>query len=313
MPVHYDGAAPYRYSNSLSICLAAAGCDEPGLCEPGFLESLTTMPFGKQYLRSASGSIGMFVPNGSDPDTGLTRALDALGWDCDDTIGGDAASALERLRRAVASGPALLGPVEIGYLGYDRAASSSPIGDRFMVAIGMEDDTLLVHDPAGYPCGIISWEQFCSAWRAEGIAYRRGPYTLRHEFRRVSALCRRAMVARTIPLARQNAIRRSDQGALRGAEALRCLAEDLCGKVSERVRGHLVWFALPLAARRCLDGARFLGEAYLPELAGNFECQARLFERMQSDAVARRWSAVAGAMMRLGDLEEQFVERIRAL
>jgi hypothetical protein len=313
MAVRYTGAGPYCYSNSLSMCLAAAGCDDPGICEPGFLECLTTMPFGKQYLRTTSGSIGVFFPDGSDPDTGLTRALDALGWDCDDTLGGDAASALGRLRRAVASGPALVGPLEMGYLGYNPATSNSPIGDHFLVAIGMEDDTLLVHDPAGYPCAIISWDQFCSAWRADGIAYRRGPYTLRHGFRRVREVKRDMMVQQSIPLVRQNAMRRSDEGVLRGAEALRSFAYDLRGKVPERVRGHLVWFALPLGARRCLDGSGFLVEAGLPDLARNFELQARLFGRMHTDAVARRWGAVIDAMTQLGDLEEQFTEGVRTL
>ncbi len=313
MPAQQTDAAPYCYSNSLSMCLAAAGCDDPGICEPGFLECLSTMPFGRQYLRSTSGSIGTFLPDGSDPDTGVTRALDALGWDCDDAAGGDAVLAVRRLRQAVASGPALLGPIEIGHLGDYPTAGNSPTSGRFMVAIAMEDDTLLVHDPADYQCVVISWEKFCAAWRADGIAYGRGPYPLRHGFRRVRAMSRRAMVQRTIPLVRQNAMRRSDRGVLRGAEAARCFAEDLRGKVPERVRGHLVWFALPLGERRCRDGSRFLGEAGLPELAGNFDLQARLLGRMQTDAIARRWNSVADAMMRLGDLDERFAERMRAL
>jgi hypothetical protein len=249
MPIQYSGAGPYCYSNSLSMCLVAAGCDNPGISDPGFLECLTTMPFGKQYFRSSGGPIGRFYPDGSDPDTGLARALDALGWDCDDSVGGDAASALGRLRYAVSSGPALLGPIEMGYLGYNPATSNSAMGDHFIVALGMEGDTLLVHDPAGYPCAVISWDQFCNAWRAEGIAYRRGPYTMRHEFRRIRDVSRETMVQRTIPLVRQNVMRPSDEGVLRGAEAARCFARDLRAEVPASVRGHLVWFALPLGAR----------------------------------------------------------------
>jgi hypothetical protein len=51
----------------------------------------------------------------------------------------------------------------------------------------------------------------------------------------------------------------------------------------------------------------------LHDVAQNFEFQARLFGRMQTDAVARRWNAVADAMMWLGDLDERFAERMRAL
>jgi hypothetical protein len=201
----------------------------------------------------------------------------------------------------------------MGYLGYNPATSNSPMGDHFLVAIGMDGDTLLVHDPAGYPCAVISWDQFCAAWRAEGIAYRRGTYTLRNDFRRVREMSRAMMLRHTLPLARQNALRRSDETAIRGPEAVRRFAQDLRGKVGERIRAHLVWFALPLGARRCLDGARFLAEAGLARLAENFELQARLLGRTQSDAVARRWDSVAGAMLHLADLEEQFVEGIRAL
>jgi hypothetical protein len=187
------------------------------------------------------------------------------------------------------------------------------MGDHFIVAIGMDGDTLFVHDPAGYPCAMISWEQFCTAWRADGISYRRGPYTMRHDFRRVRDIGREAMIQRTIPLMRQNVMRASGHEVLRGADALRTFAGDLRGRVPERVRGHLVWFALPLGARRCLDGAQFLAEAGLEGPAGNYQRQARLLGQMQSDAVARRWDAVADAMMQLGDLEEQFASLVRAI
>ena len=62
------------------MCLGAAGFDAvPG---PGFLECLTTMPFGAGYIRLEQGALPLLSPVTVDPDAGLTRALAALGWTC---------------------------------------------------------------------------------------------------------------------------------------------------------------------------------------------------------------------------------------
>jgi hypothetical protein len=100
------------------MCLLAAGFAAGELPEPGFLECLTTMPFGSMYLRLDDGPMFFPSPCVTSPDDGLDRALDALGWSCELWCGAEGTSgaeAHERLRGALATGPVLVGPVDLGY------------------------------------------------------------------------------------------------------------------------------------------------------------------------------------------------------
>jgi hypothetical protein len=47
----YTGNGAYCYANSLYMALREAGAAADELPEPGFIECLTTMPFGTLYLR----------------------------------------------------------------------------------------------------------------------------------------------------------------------------------------------------------------------------------------------------------------------
>jgi len=47
----YTGNGAYGYSNSVYMALRESGAAAAELPEPGFIECLTTMPFGTLYLR----------------------------------------------------------------------------------------------------------------------------------------------------------------------------------------------------------------------------------------------------------------------
>lgn len=115
MTNRYIGSGPYCYAN----CMAMALADGTG---PGLLEVLTGSPFGLQLL---GGRRPLFDPLGWDPEIGIDAALDLLGWSCERSGGGDAGTALERLRGATATGPVLAGPVEMGLLGHHPGAAGA--------------------------------------------------------------------------------------------------------------------------------------------------------------------------------------------
>ena len=92
----YTGSGAYCYSNSLHMCLTAAGMAAvPGV---GLLECMTGMPFGASFLKLES---PLFFPSPggkTDPDRGLARALDTVGWTCREQRFEEADAAVAALR-----------------------------------------------------------------------------------------------------------------------------------------------------------------------------------------------------------------------
>ena len=305
--IGYTGNSACCFANSLHMCLRAGGYGA-GLPEAGFVECLTTTPFGTVHLRTAAGPLVFF--GGVDPEVGLERALAALGWACDGSHGCDGAAALGRLERALASGPALLGPLDMGLLPCNTSTARG--ADHYVVAVALEGDRVLLHDPGGFPCSVATRAELLETWRGDGIAYRRGPYGLRARFRAEAPVDRAEAVRRTVPLARANLLPGPDDPPTiaRGAAALRLLAADLRGEVPATLPGHLTRFALPLGARRGLDGAAFLREAGLDEAGACMERRARLLGEAQWSAMRADWPDVAELMEWLARAEDELVEAL---
>jgi hypothetical protein len=94
---------------------------------------------------------------------------------------------------------------------------------------------------------------------------------------------------------------------VRGAAGLRLLAADLRGEVPRTLPGHLTRFALPLGARRSMDGASLLREAGLPAAAACLEHRARLLGEAQWSGMRADWPAVADRMERLAVLDDELL------
>ncbi|HZU68376.1 MAG TPA: hypothetical protein VFA09_13960 [Ktedonobacteraceae bacterium] len=71
----YIGSGDYCFSNSLHMSLLGSGASAESLLATGFLECLTTMPFGYTYFKEAE----LFFFSSPNPDLGLTRAIETLG------------------------------------------------------------------------------------------------------------------------------------------------------------------------------------------------------------------------------------------
>ncbi len=300
----YVGSGDYCYANSLYMSLLGSGANPDTLPSPGFLECLTTMPFGNTYLNKAQ----LFFFDGLDPHQGLTRALETLGWTCRVEQGGDEHSALERLRAAVQHGPVLLGPLDMGYLTYNPNSPFNGGADHFVVVLAVEPDHVLVHDPKGFPCATLPLENLLKAWRAERIDYITEPYILRADFRPVEPVSRQEMIRRTLPFIRCN-VQRDPGGpeVYGGVRALGMLVHTLRTEMPDHLASHLLYFALPLAIRRKLDAQAFLGEGNRPEAARLLEQQARLLGQAQYPGVQHEWSAVATLIEQVAMLEERFI------
>lgn len=300
----YVGSGDYCYVNSLYMSLLGSGAAPDQVPSPGFLECLTTMPFGNTYLTGPR----LFLFDAFDPHQGLTRVIETLGWTCQLEQGGDEQSALERLRAAVKLGPALIGPLDMGYLTYQPNHSFLGGADHFVAALAVEQGHVLVHDPKGFPYATLPFDAFLQAWRAERIPYIDETYTMRSDFHPRETVSRKAMIARTLPYIREN-VQRDPGGpeVYGGVRALHMLAQTLRVEVPEHLAGHLLYFAIPLAVQRNLDVQAFLAEGNQPEAAELLERQARLLGQAQYPGVQRSWSEVAALIDQVADREKRFI------
>jgi hypothetical protein len=300
----YIGSGDYCYANSLYMSMLGSGAKADKLPAPGFLECLTTMPFGNTYISASK----LFFFDGLDPHRGLTRAIETLGWACRLEYGGDEEEALERLRAALEDGPVLIGPLDMGYLTYNPNHPFLGGADHFLVVLAVEPDCVVVHDPKGFPCATLPFDDLLKAWRAERIPYVDETYILRADFRPVETVSRQEMIARTLPFIRQNVQSYPDGPEVYGGvHALSMLIQTLRGKVPEHLAEHLLYFALPLAIRRKLDAQAFLREGNRPEAANLLEQQARLLGQAQYPGVQRRWPTVATLIEQVAVFEEQLI------
>lgn len=302
----YIGSGDYCFSNSLHMSLLGSGAPPESLPSTGFLECLTTMPFGYTYFKEAE----LFFFSGPNPDLGLTRAIEILGWTCQLERGGDEEEAYARLSTAVQCAPVLIGPLNMGYLTYNPNHAYLLGADHYIVVLSIEEDHVLVHDPKGFPCAALPVENLLKAWRAEGmdLGYTNEPYTMRTAFRPGEPRSRKQMIERTLPFIRANLHQALwKPGMFGGVPALRMLTQTFHTQVPEKLAVHLFYFALPLGLRHKLDAQVFLREGNQSQAAELIEEQARLLGQAQYAGVQRSWSEVAALIEQVAMLEERLL------
>lgn len=247
----YTGSGAYCYANSLAMMIR----DVPMTA----IEVLTGSPFGAQIEDTG---LAWFDPPGWQPDLGLDRAIELLGWTCERTSGGSADEALARL---CASCPALVGPVDIGLLTHQPWSPGKAVGgDHWVVVVEVTDDSVVFHDPDGFPYATLPIQQFLEAWRADEITSVEGSYILRTGFERRHQVSVEDALRASLPYARDWLSRDSQQAVEKMAAQL--AAED------DAVRGHLAGLAGPSGVRRLNDASIWLaaiGETEAATVAAN--------------------------------------------
>ncbi|MCW6009769.1 hypothetical protein K1W54_35300 [Micromonospora sp. CPCC 205371] len=284
MTVRYIGSGPYCYANSLAMVMGARAHD------PSAIEVLTGSPFGATFIAG----LPYFSPAGWNPDIGLTLAIEALGWRCERSAGGDAAAAIGRLREACQDGPVLVGPVELGLLSY-MPGQGTPIGsDHFVVVLTVDDATVTLHDPHGHPHATLPLPAFVAAWRAETVPYPSTPFTMRAGFQRVRDVDPERALRGWLP----DAVRWLDGSPGAGATVER-IADLVTADLDAKTHGHLVHFAVRVGARRLADTSAWLGRIGRSTAAEIADVQARLLGGVQYDLVAGDHLAAAAALRKL--------------
>jgi hypothetical protein len=304
---HFSGNSAYCYANSLYMFLYALKDQLPVLPEPGFLECLTLMPFGKCSFQ------GLFYPNlpGLDPDKGLKVAFQTLGISSQEQFGGTAEQALERLHVAAQTAPVLVGPLDIGHLTYIPGHEHLIGSDHYGVVLTVNRDHLCLHDPAGYPYATVPVDDFVVAWQAENIIYGRKPFMMWSDLQLVDPVGLSQLIMRTLQALHDHLETHGDKTAAhQGGNALRSLALSLRGDVTPKMSAHLLYFALPVAMRRLSDAAEFMEAAGKREIAQDMVQQAKLFSDLFYHAVHRRWEIMAGIVEQIASIEDVLVAKL---
>lgn len=303
--VQYLGSGPYCYANSLAMVLGTGP-------QPWQIEVLTGSPFGVQLI---GGRLPFFDPYGWDPVRGLDDAIELLGYRCARIAAPEGRAALAMLRDAVAAGPVLAGPVEIGLLRH-QPGMAGPIGsDHFVTVLEVDGDLVRFHDPQGYPYATLPVTDFLAAWRAETVPYPTTPYLLRTSFEQVRQVTVDDALRACLPAAAAWLRGRTDlpvpPGTLAGAAAVHRLADQVAEGLDPDVRAHLVHFAIRVGARRLADAATALGCLGLDEAARTATVQARLVGSLQHDLVTGAATRAAATLRDLAPTYEDLAAALR--
>ena len=306
--IKYIGKAEYCYANSTAMLLASIGED----VYPKRIEVLSGVGLGA-FLEQNSNSL-FFSNLCAKPDEGISRALTILGFQFEERNSDTPDNPpFEQLKEVLVSGPAVLGPLELGLLAYNPN-SKGPIGaDHFVLAYAMDDERVYLNDPYGFPQVSLTLEQLKEAWRADTVSHKHGYYRFWFNPKRVKSPTEKEIYDSAVEsfkelykASREKAIR--DNRRI-GSEAILHEAERIReGKAGVDEIGFLTGFMLPMSASRALDFADFF-DAYNPELAELKRKQAPLFGKAQVYAVAKDWENLYETMKELAKIEDLFSSR----
>jgi hypothetical protein len=300
----------YCYANSAAMLLASVGED----VSPRLIETLSGVGLGAFQNRQG---LPFFSGLAGKPDSGISAALDQLGFAFSEAAGDESEPApFERLEALLKDSAVIVGPLDMSYLSYNPMRPRLAGVDHFILVLAAEGDYFRVHDPAGFAHALIGREDLQAAWRAEAIAYRNGSYRRWSHAWRKRQVGREALQDGAMEFFRNQYLAASvlagEQGDVINAPIIRAWARTAShGEFTESQIGHLTWFALPLGAKRALDYATFFDGRHA-ELAALKRQQALAFGACHSELVRKNGRAAGDQLLRLADLEQHIADAIAA-
>ena len=274
----------------------------------GAVETLTASPFGFQLL---GGELPLFDPYGWNPDLGLDQAIELLGYRCRGTTHKTAADALAGLESALAAGPVLVGPVDMGLLAHQPGSDRAAGADHFVVALASGEGSIRFHDPQGLRrpyCPLRSSSTRGAPSRS--ATSRRTPSSCATDFERVSCISTQEALNASLDLARNWALSRDElpvpPGTLGGRAAYEQFADQLL-TVSPGILDLLSHFSIPVGARRRGDAAMCFEATGSSDLAERFAEQAVTLGSLQYAAVLGDGATLVRGCRRLGELHDDLI------
>lgn len=299
----YLGNSPYCYANSTAMLLASIGES----VSPSQIEVLSGVGLGAFILKKTN----LLFFSWELPDNGIDHALQILGFSCKaKKVPKTEPVPITELKKDLRQSPAVIGPLDMGYLIYNPDYQFHLGVDHFVLAYKTDDKEIYLHDPAGFPHVSLPLDQLKLAWKAEGVDYGKDFYRYWTEPKRVKRPTEEEIYKQAIQLFKsiyEHSERKANQeNWIIGRRAILTGAKRVDNKeTSQDEIEQLTYFALPLGTKRALDFASFF-EGYDNNLASLKHQQAQLFGRCQTLAVRKDWSQLARTLEALAAVEEEF-------
>ena len=299
--VPFSGRMSYCLIRSLKMVLEYRGQTYP----TPWLECVSGEPFGFVYIRQAD---DLFAINGYAYHLAGEHLLRTLNYEYTYTGASDAEDALAALDTALRDGPVVAGMLDMGYLSYAPGHEAARGADHAIVVLARDEESVTVHDPAGYPCVPLPLNDFLEAWQRD--IYTGKPYGLWHIGTQREPPDAETIWNTTLARARANFAKANEEigngvSLLYGPGAMHILAEDLRAE-PERSLGALPYFNWRVSAQRCMDSALFLRER-LPEAGAIRWEQTRVYGEIQQAIVTERRAQLPTLIEELAEYETAFI------
>ena len=295
----YFGDVSLCYSYSLAMALDAYGYD----FKADFLEAIMAMGNGASIVKEDEQHPLVFFDNGM-PDLSISHSLKILGFDYEDFYLKDGSEVdLEEVKRKLetflSNGPVVLGPLDMGHLTYNPNHTILYGVDHFVTVYAVDGQYLYLHDPAGFACMKVAFNDIFEAWKAEAIDYKRGAYSMWGNFKKVKSPSQTEIYQETARLIRARYLDGQNN-------VLECYAKAVAenGLNTEQKQLHQ-YFSFKLAAVRNLYLSKFLKD-HDPEGARLKEELATLFGQAHLSCLKEDYQELAHLLYQIAEVDGRF-------
>ena len=295
----YFGDVSLCYSYSLAMALDAYGYD----VKAEFLEAIMAMGNGASIVKEDDQYPLVFFDNGM-PDLSISHSLKILGFDYEDFYLKDGVEVdLEEVKRKLetflSNGPVVLGPLDMGHLTYNPNHTILYGVDHFVTVYSIDDQYLYLHDPAGFACMKVAFNDILEAWKAEAIDYKRGTYSMWGNFKKVKSPSQTEIYQETARIMRARYL--DVQSNILEFYA-KVVAEN--GLNTEQKQLHQ-YFSFKLAAVRNLYLSKFLKD-HDPEGARFKEELAALFGQAHLSCLKEDYQELSHLLYQIAEVDGRF-------
>ena len=295
----YFGDVSLCYSYSLAMALDSYGYD----FKAEFLEAIMAMGNGASIVKEDDQHPLVFFDNGM-PDLSISHSLKILGFDYEDFyLKGGAEVDLEEIKRKLETflfnGPVVLGPLDMGHLTYNPNHTILYGVDHFVTVYDIDDQYLYLHDPAGFACMKVAFNDILEAWKAEAIDYKRGAYSMWGNFKRLKTPSQTEIYQETAKIMKNRYLNGQN-------DILECYAKAVVenGLNTEQKQLHQ-YFSFKLAAVRNLYLSKFLKD-HDPEGARLKEELATLFGQAHLSCLKEDYQELAHLLYQIAEVDGRF-------
>ena len=295
----YFGDVSLCYSYSLAMALDAYGFD----FKADFLEAIMVMGNGASIVKEDEEHPLVFFDNGM-PDLSISHSLKILGFVYEDFYLKDGAEVdLEeikgKLEMFLSNGPVVLGPLDMGHLTYNPNHTILYGVDHFVTVYALDGQYLYLHDPAGFACMKVTFNDILEAWKAEDIDYKRGSYSMWGNFKKVKSPSQTEIYQETARIMK-NRYLNGQNGVLE------CYAKAVAenGLNTEQKQLHQ-YFSFKLAAVRNLYLSKFLKD-HDPKGARFKEELTTLFGQAHLSCLKEDYQELAHLLYQIAEVDGRF-------